>query len=272
MLGAIIGDIVGSRFEFNNTKDRNFEFLCDECHITDDSAMTIAVMQTMLEADGLDEAAYKEAVIKNFKKFWLLDDEGDYGLGFTEWLKSDDHQPYNSYGNGALMRVSPCALSKNRAAVTKWTTEVSHNHTFALNWAEFLTKAIWYIRNDARNSITDAKRILGVLYRETFESENRLSYYPDDNWNNVVRPGEFDETCQGIMPLVVQAILTSDSFTEAIRSAVVLGGDTDTIACVTGALADAVFGVPESVRRAIFSYIPDSMRGTVRKFTKKYHC
>lgn len=267
MLGAIIGDIVGSRFEFDNTHTKDFEFFHPNCHITDDSAMTIAVMSALLTGDLQDEASFKRTVIECYKKFWMLDPDGDYGLGFSEWLESDDPQPYNSYGNGACMRISPVAVldGGTRAKVARWATEVSHNHPIALSWVELFTTTLSMVKG--MDVATGKAYIRNALECTTNESHSSRYYV---NGVAEVYPGVFDETVQGTVPLAMCAVLEAEDFEDAIRTAVSYGGDSDTIAAIAGALAECVFGIPESIKRACLKYIPVTMVSTVVKFNRKY--
>lgn len=268
MLGAIIGDIVGSRFEFNNTHTKDFEFFHPDCHITDDSAMTIAVMSALLNGDLQDEASFKKTVIECYKKFWMLDPDGDYGLGFSEWLESDDPQPYNSYGNGACMRISPVAVLDNaelRTNVARWATEVSHNHPVALAWVALFTTALSMVKN---MDVDAGKAHIRAALEFTTTDDYCSIYYPDGVAE--VHPGEFDETVQGTVPLAMRAVLEAKDFEDAVRTAVSYGGDSDTIAAIAGALAECVFGIPESIKRACLKYIPVTMVSTVAKFNRTY--
>ena len=267
MLGAIIGDIVGSRFEFNNTHDADFEFFHNDCKVTDDSVMTVAVMAAMLEGSLDAETKYKANVIKQFKQFYALFPNSGYGLGFKDCLGSDEPKPYNSFGNGACMRVSPVAVlvDTERKAVTKWTTEVSHNHPLALAWTEFLTSAIAIVKT---MSITDAKAYLTNALEDTFTADNIDKYYL--NGTPDICPGLFDETCQGVMPIAVRAVIEADDFETAIRNAVKYGGDSDTIACITGSLAEAVFGISASTRRAVTRFIPAELMSVIREFYREF--
>lgn len=265
MLGAIIGDVVGSRFEFDNTNSTDFEFFHPDCRATDDSAMTVAVMATMLEANLHNEKDYKRALIANFKKFYKLCPDGDYGLGFVDWLTTEHPQPYNSYGNGACMRVSPCSYIKDsltRQTVARWTTEVSHNHPYAVHWAVWLTETIARVR-----SVTPGKRLAAIFTNFQLTQIDFQLYRP---YGFEPTKGEFDETCQGTVPLAVEAVLGASDYEDAIRRAVSFGGDSDTLACITGALAQAAFGLPTAIRRKATAYIPNYMREVIKEFERKY--
>lgn len=267
MLGAIIGDIAGSRFEFNNTDTKDFELFHPDCHITDDSAMTIAVMSAILTGDLQNEVSFKKTVIECYKKFWMLDPDGDYGLGFSEWLESDDPQPYNSYGNGACMRISPVAVLNDgvRTKVARWATEVSHNHPIALSWVELYVTTLSTVKG---MSVGEGKSYIRNALKHTTTDARNSEYYVDGVAE--VHPGEFDETVQGTVPLAVRAVLEAEDFEDAVKTAISYGGDSDTIAAIAGALAECVFGIPESIKRACLKYIPVTMVSTVVKFNRKY--
>lgn len=271
MYGAIIGDIVGSRFEFNNTHDRDFEFFHKDCHVTDDSAMTLAVMKALVTGNLDDEEEFKKTVIASFKELYALIPDGDYGMRFWDWLEEENPKPYNSLGNGAVMRISPCSAvdPERRAAVTAWVTSVSHNHPIAMVWADKLTEMISTVRGMSK--VADAKEYLQNELEKTV-AEPQKYYKSDSGVADVVRPGTFDETTQGIMPLAITAVLLADDFEDAIRWAVAMGGDSDTIAAVAGSIAEAVFGIPTSIVRAAVGYIPVEGRTIIRQFKKKYNC
>lgn len=267
MLGAIIGDIVGSRFEFNNTDNKDFEFFHRDCKVTDDSVMTVAVMESMLDGHFDDEQQFKADVIRNFKTFYKEFPDGGYGPGFKQWLNSDNPQPYESFGNGACMRISPVSilLGEARVNATRWATEVSHNHPLALAWAEYLTTAIARVKG---LSVEAGKEYLKSSLAQTYSEENRFKYYL--NGIAEVCPGEFDESCQGVMPIAVKAVLDAEDFEDAIRNAVAYGGDSDTIACIAGALAEALFGITAGTRRAVQAFLPAGLSNTISRFYSKF--
>lgn len=269
MFGAIIGDIVGSRFELHNIHTKDFEFFHTDCRITDKSAMTIAVMETILKSDLDDEPVFKRDLIQNFKRFYTLYPDGGSGHGFLKWPESDDPQPYNSFGSGVCICVSPCGVLGSRCEkVTRWTTEVSHNHPYALRWAAFLTDSIDHIWHKCRQE-DDAKAFLRFALERTQSPEQRAFYYPGAI-GDAVRPGVFDAACQEVMPLAVQAVLDAEDFEDAIRNAVLYGRDSDTIAAIAGSLAEVVFGISVSTLRKVSGYIPIEMISTVRKFDRTY--
>lgn len=267
MLGAIIGDIAGSRFEFNNIHTKDFEFFHPDCQITDDSAMTIALMAAILEGDMQNEMSFKKTVIDCYKRFWTLYPQGGYGLGFWEWLESDDPQPYHSYGNGACMRISPAAVLDEgvRERVAKWATEVSHNHPISLAWVNLFVTAVSMVKDMPAD---DGKQYLRNILQYTLSDEHSAEFYVDGIAK--VHPGVFDETVQGTMPIAIKAVLEAEDFEDTVRTAISYGGDSDTIAAIAGAIAESVFGIPQSIKRACLRYIPVTMVSTVAKFHHRY--
>jgi ADP-ribosylglycohydrolase len=242
MLGAIIGDIVGSRFEFEGFKSKEFELFTDESTFTDDTVMTIAVASTLLA--GSDPASTL--------RIWggKYPDRG-YGGMFDGWLKLQIIEAYNSYGNGAAMRVSPAAwlstdLSSAHYMAIK-VTEVTHNHPEGIKGALATATAIW-------------------LAREGWTQENiRLRVSADFGYDmsrsvDEIRPDyDFDVTCQGSVPEALICAFEATSYEDAIRNAVSLGGDSDTQACIAGGLAEALFGVPDDIIVRAYQYLPDEM-------------
>lgn len=267
MLGAIIGDIVGSRFEFNNVHTKNFEFFHEDCHITDDSAMTIAVMYAIINSDTQNEQSFKPTVINAYKKFWILDPDGDYGMNFSEWLNTDNPEPYFSLGNGACMRISPVSVLRdnNRTTVAKWATEVSHNHPIAISWVNLYVNLLSEIKSMTAEA---GKACIKQALKYTISDEHKTEFYI--NGIAEVNPGEFDETVSGTMPIAMKAVIDAEDFEDAVRSAVAYGGDSETIASIAGALAEAVFGIPNTIKRACLKYIPVTMISTIQKFNKQF--
>lgn len=249
MLGAIIGDIVGSRFERQNRKSKTFELFNSNCHITDDTIMTLAVAEAcdnVINFDLTDSAAKSE--FKNIMVRWGKDHPSyGYGKGFLEWL--DNPVPYNSFGNGAIMRVSPIAWKFDTLdKVEKYaqlSAEVSHNHPSAIAGAVAIAGAIW-----AARKTKDKKQVKDYIE----------SFGYDILKIDVIRPTyEFDCSCDGTIPVAVAAYLESKNFEDAIRNAISVGGDSDTIAAVTGALAEAEYGIPEEFKRKARHYVGSNL-------------
>ncbi len=260
MLGAIIGDIVGSRFEWDNIKKKDFALFTGACFATDDSIMTVAVAKAILESEGNPDRLGPLAVQ------WMQTvgrpyPNCGYGGRFYGWMYSDEPQPYNSYGNGAAMRVSPCgfaAASLDEALdLARRVTEVTHNHPEGLKGAAATTAAIWL-----------AKSGEGIpAIRDHIEAV----YYPLDFKLDEIRPGyRFNESCQGTVPQAIAAFLESVSFEDAIRNAISLGGDSDTLAAITGGIAQAYYGIPDQIRARAITYLDANLLGILNDFEGKY--
>lgn len=256
MIGAIIGDIAGSRFEFNNTNDYNFEFFHKDCSYTDDTICTVAVADAILRGSDFGETIRE----------WCLrypNPMGAYGGSFNAWLHSSNPQPYNSWGNGAAMRVSPCGWAFKDEAQTLRAALASaaptHNHIEGLIGASTVARAIFKLRTMSYPSFCD-----GEIY-DFVES----TY--GENWSkDVPARGVFDETCRGCVPLAFFICHQSNSFEDAIRNAVWHGGDSDTLAAIVGSLAEARWGIPESMQVKALEYLPEEMKPVIFNFYDTY--
>ncbi len=236
MYGAIIGDIVGSRFELRNIDTKDFTFFHPTCRCTDDSIMTLAVYDALIVCDGVYDNLSAHTV-RSMQTFGRQNPHAGYGRGFRRWLFSTDPQPYNSYGNGAAMRVSPCGwfgrtLDEVKELSYKVTC-VTHNQPEGLKGAEATAVAVFLARTGhSMASIREAMR----------------NYYALDFTLESIRPSyRFDVTCQGTLPCALAAFFESTSFEDAIRNAVSIGGDSDTLAAIAGAIAEAYWGVPDDM-------------------------
>ena len=274
MLGAIIGDIVGSRFEFNNHRSKDFALFGEGCFATDDSIMTLAVAKAIMETEneyvaGQALSASREGIgsgnnmDSDFKRLLgertvqFMQEIGrpypdcGYGGMFARWMYSDHPQPYNSFGNGAAMRISPVGFAaRTEAEVRNWSeaiTAVTHNHPEGIKGAEATAMAIFMARQ-------------GSLKSEIRERIVR-DYYPLDFTIDQIRPTyRFNETCQETVPQAIECFLESESFEDAIRTAISLGGDSDTIAAITGAIAEAYYGVPQEILELALPYLDERLR------------
>ena len=233
LFGAIIGDIVGSRFEWDNYKCKDFEFVTNECHPTDDSCMTLAVAEaiTICYQKG-DFSGLEKLAIKKMREIGRIYPNAGYGSHFGKWLKSSKPYPYNSYGNGAAMRVSACGWAakdlETAIELSRRVTGVTHNHSEGLKGAEATTVCIFMARQ-------------GKSIKEIRDYVDK-HYYPMNFTLDEIRPTyEFNETCQETVPQAIMAFLESISFVDAIRNAVSIGGDSDTVAAITGSIAEAYY-------------------------------
>ena len=260
MLGAVIGDIVGSRFEWNNTKSKDFELFTPECRYTDDSVMTLAVAKAVLDSEGRREELGAEAVrtMQAFGRRWA---RGCYGGSFSRWLMSDQPRPYGSWGNGSAMRVSACAWAADSLEealdMAKRVTEVTHDHPEGIRGAQAVTAAIWLARNGAGKA----------EIRQHIEA----TYYRLDFTLDAIRPAyRFDVSCQGSVPQAIEAFLEAESFEDAVRNAISLGGDSDTIGAIAGSIAEAFYGIPQALRERALAYLDSELQDVVREFEASY--
>ena len=260
MLGAIIGDIVGSRFEWNNNRSKEFEFLTYKCFATDDSVMSLALAQAILVSKpdysdlGKNAVECMQAVGRNYP-------DCGYGVAFRDWVFSDNPQPYNSYGNGAAMRVSAAGFaaqsSEEAKLISKKVTEVTHNHPEGIKGAEATAVAIYM-----------AKTGCSMLEIRDYIDAN---YYPMNFTLDQIRTTyEFNETCQDTVPQALMAFFESTGFEDAIRNAISIGGDSDTIAAICGGVAEAYYGIPTDIRKHALTFLDKRMLQILVAFENKY--
>ena len=261
MLGAIIGDIVGSRFEFDNIKTKEFELFTPECFFTDDSVMSLAVAKAII-VSKCDYSHLSDTSIKYMQSIGRNYPNCGYGGSFYHWLfHYDNPKPYNSYGNGAAMRVSACGWAANTIeeaiALSEKVTEISHNHNEGLIGAEATTVAI-FMACQGKNVEEIRKHIDKNYYALDFTiDEIRNDYH-------------FNETCQGTVPQAIMAFLESTNFEDAIRNAISIGGDSDTLAAITGSIAEAYYGIPNTIREKALAYLDKPLRQILLDFEMIY--
>lgn len=247
MLGAIIGDVVGSIYEFDNIRTKNFDFITQECTFTDDTIMTVAIANALM--NDLD-------VEKEVKRMGLKY-PSSYGISFSSWLKGYIKGPYNSFGNGSAMRVSPCGWLGNNEekvkALSKKVTEITHNHPEGIKGAEVVAMCIYYARKG---------------YSKEFIKNYAEKYYKlDFTYEELVKNYSFNETCQESVPQAIYCFLISNDFEDAIRTVISIGGDSDTIAAITGSIAEAFYKkIDESVVKEILTKLPDDMKTVLKQF------
>lgn len=259
MLGAIIGDLVGSRFEKNNHLSKDFQFLHHTCHVTDDTVTTLAISQALMACDGDWERLAEESIYW-LKAYGHLYPDCGFGRNFRKWLTTDDTKPYNSYGNGAAMRVCSCAAVasslEEARRLAHIVTAVTHNHPEGIKGAEAIATAIYLARTGA-NKATIRKAM--------------CAYYPLNFTLDSIRGDyKFDVTCQGSVPQAIVAFLESTDYVDAIRNAISIGGDSDTIATMTGSIAEAFFEIPEALTSQVFDLLPPQIQQVVDIFEQKY--
>jgi ADP-ribosylglycohydrolase len=254
MIGAIAGDIIGSVYEWNNIKTKDFALFSDQCFFTDDSILTIALADSILQ---------NTPYVDNLKKFYHWYPNGGYGGRFHQWARSKNPKPYNSWGNGAAMRISPVGYAYNKLNTVlqkaKEFTEVTHNHPEGIKGGQATAAAIFLARTG--KSKTDIKEFIEAKF------EYDLSKHVDE-----IRPTyTFDVSSQGTVPQAIRAFIDSLDFEDALRTAVSLGGDTDTLACITGGIAQAFYkGVPESIQSKVYTILDERLGKITEEFMKQY--
>lgn len=258
MIGAIIGDIVGSRFEWNNYRAKDFELFTDECFATDDSIMTLAIGKALMSSKA-DWSDLAEQAVRCMQEIGRPYPNCGYGGRFWDWMYSNHPQPYDSFGNGAAMRISACGLLakslEEAKFLSKTVTEVTHNHPEGIKGAEATTVAIYMARTgstiDTIREVIDRK-----YYPMNFTLEEIRNTY------------QFNETCQNTVPQALMAFFESNSFEDAIRNAISVGGDSDTLAAITGGVAEAYYTVPEELRCKALSYLDKRLLAIYKKYTQ----
>ena len=276
MLGAIIGDIAGSKYEFNNTFDYDFEMFGEGCDFTDDTICTVAVADAILNG-----RSYQESLLDWCRRY--PSPKGAYGGRFAGWIHSLDPQSYNSFGNGSAMRVSPVAwlfddLSQVLEEAEK-TALPTHNHPEGIKGAKAVAHAIWHFRKSrfSEESKDSENEETKGLKNENAKDENETiqgfmsiarSYYEDFD-TRVYPKGKFDETCMDAVPLSFYLLSQASSFEDAIRLAISHGGDSDTIGAIVGSIAEARFGIPQEIKDRAMEYLPDEMQDVLKQFAGK---
>ncbi len=254
MVGAIVGDIVGSRFEFNNTNKLDFEFFTPECGFTDDTICTVAVADAILK-----NTSFKKSIHDWCNKYPYP--KGGYGGSFARWVHSANPQPYGSFGNGSAMRVSACGWLPTKEAVLKnarLSAACTHNHPEGIKGAECVAECIFLARKDKDKS-TIRKMIT-----------DHYHYDMTPSCDEIRNTNTFNETCQVTIPQAIVCFLESTDFESAIRLAVSIGGDSDTIAAITGSIAEAYYGVPAQIKNQAMRYLDAEMINIITKFEEKY--
>ena len=255
MLGAIIGDIAGSIYERYSIKTKDFPFFGDSCCLTDDSVCTIAVADTLLH--HLPPA-------ETMQKWCRRYPDAGYGGNFGMWIYADPPEPYNSYGNGAAMRVSPAAfLNRDNLdaalSISDKVTEITHNHPEGMKGARATTHVIW-LAFQGENA-ADIRQVI------TSEYGYDLTQTVDE-----IRPDySFDLTCQGSVPQAITCALESESFEDAVRNAISLGGDSDTLAAIAGPIAEAMHGIPDELKAQAESHYLTDASDILEVIQEMYH-
>ena len=266
MIGAIIGDVVGSIYEYNNVKTKDFVMFSNKHRFTDDTVITVAVASALLEFDGIDEIL--DDTVEDFQK--LLVEKmvfygrkhilAGYGNRFFRWMVKTDHKPYQSFGNGSAMRVSPVAWYATTLDQALWlaekSAEVTHDHPDGIKGAVATAGAIFLARTGA--SKQEIRKFVEQYYTIDFTLKDIRSTY------------KYDTTCQGCIPQAMQAFFESNSFEDAIRNVISIGGDSDTIGAITGSVAEAYYGADQEMKNQALSYLTDDLLEVVNMFEVKF--
>lgn len=258
MYGAIIGDIVGSRFEHSGSKQIDFQWLTSNCRFTDDTVMTVAIAEALLNVDSnASNDEIKLACIESMHKWGNKYPNAGYGGHFLGWILNKDYEPYNSWGNGSAMRVSSVGWLYNTIErtreVARLTAWVTHNHPEGIKGAEAIASAIFLARNGSTKD--DIKKYI----------ENEFNYDLDKSINNIRPSYRFDVSCQGSVPESIIAFLEGESYRDAVRLAVSLGGDTDTQGAMAGSIAEAYYGITNEDIELCRGYLPEDIRQVLDK-------
>lgn len=254
MIGAIAGDIVGSLYEWDNIKTKDFPLFGDRCFFTDDSILTVALADTLMTGTPYE---------RNLRTYYRWYPDGGYGGRFCGWAQSDHSAPYNSWGNGAAMRISPVGFAFDDLATVLEKAEeftvVTHNHPEGIKGGQSVAAAIFLARaGETKDGIREyVERQFGY----------DLSRHVDE-----IRPAySFDESAPGTVPQAIRAFLDSTDYEDAIRTAISLGGDSDTIACITGGIAQGFYhGVPLPIQEKVYSILDDRLASITRRFMARF--
>ena len=260
MLGAIIGDIAGSRFEWKPVKTKDFPLFDKGCRPTDDSVMTLAIGKAFL-ISRKDHSDLKENVIRCMQELGRKYPRAGYGGRFSDWIVSPDPKPYNSWGNGSAMRVSPCgyvaASLEEAEELAAEVSVVTHNHPEGIKGAKATAAAIFLAR--CKYSADEIK---------TYIKEN---YYDIHFTLDDIRPGySFDVSCHGSVPQSLESFFESESYEDAIRNAISLGGDSDTMAAIAGSIAEAYYGIPDELKETARIYLDNTQLEILDAFTETF--
>jgi ADP-ribosylglycohydrolase len=254
MIGAIAGDIIGSVHEYRGTKTTNFVLFDPDCSFTDDTVLTVAVADCLLNG---------KPYVGAFHEYFRLYSRAGYGTSFYEWAATRRTEPYNSFGNGSAMRVGPVGWAFETLdevlAEAKRSAEVTHSHPEGIKGAQATAAAIFLARQ-------------GTSKQEIRTSIEHMTAYDLSQSLAEIRPAYgFNETCQRTVPQALIAFLESENYEDAVRKAISLGGDADTLACITGSIAEAFYGgVPEPIAQRALELLNPHLRTVVMDFSQRY--
>ncbi|MCA1765537.1 MAG: ADP-ribosylglycohydrolase family protein [Desulfobulbaceae bacterium] len=254
MIGAIAGDIIGSVYEGSGFKGRDFPLFAGNCRFTDDTVLTVAVAAKLL---------YGGSYLDRFREYFHAYPRAGYGGSFIRWAASGERRPYNSWGNGSAMRVSPvgfagASLDEVRAEARE-SAAVTHNHPEGIRGAQATAVAVYLARTGRKKPEIKA------------HIEQKFGYDLGGRLDEIRKWYRFDVSCQGSVPQSIIAFLEADCYEDAIRNAISLGGDADTMACISGGIAEAYYGgVPDTIRVQALTRLDERLRDVVEEFSARY--
>ena len=254
MLGAIAGDIIGSIYEINNIKTKEFELLTEDCFFTDDTILTVALADAIL-----NDRDYGVVM----REYYLRYPNAGYGGSFHQWALDSEMGPYNSWGNGSAMRTSPVGYAfddlDSVIEMAGHYASFTHNHPEGIKGAQSVSSAIFLARNGA------TKQEIKEMIIDKFDYH--LSFSLDE-----IRPSyRFDVSCKGTVPQAIVSFLESENYEDAIRNAISIGGDSDTLACITGSIAEAYYSeVPQRISRKALAILDDRLSSVLKQFYEKF--
>jgi ADP-ribosylglycohydrolase len=256
MLGAIAGDIIGSVYEARPIKTARFPLFHPLCRFTDDTVLTVALADSLLH-----DLPFVDLMKSYYRKY----PRAGYGGAFHQWALSDCSDPYNSWGNGSAMRVSPVGFAfdtlEDVLDRAKRSAEVTHDHPEGIRGAQAVASAVFLARTGGTK-----EQIKGYV-------EEAFGYDLDRTLDEIRPRYQFEVSCQNSVPQSIRAFLESDDFEDAVRKAISLGGDSDTMACIAGGIAQAFYGgVPEAIRDRVYTILDDHLGGVTREFTQAFRC
>jgi ADP-ribosylglycohydrolase len=256
MLGAIAGDVIGSIYEHVNIKTTDFPLFHEHCRFTDDTVLTVALADSLL---------HDKPYVDLLKRYYRAYPHAGYGGMFHRWAQSEDSQPYNSFGNGSAMRVSPVGFAfgtlEEVLGQAKRSAEVTHDHPEGIKGAQAVASAVFLARTGR-----DKDHIRAYV-------ETSFGYDLGTPLDQIRETYEFDVSCQGSVPQALRAFLESEDFEDAIRRAISIGGDSDTIACMAGGIAQAFYGgVPEEIAHRVYERLDEPLAEVIRKFDEVFGC
>lgn len=253
MIGSIAGDIIGSIYEFENIKTTRFPLFQDSCFFTDDTVLSVALAESILTGENYENL---------MRDYYLIYPNAGYGGKFRKWATGEIQGAYNSWGNGAAMRISPVGWAYDDLdTVLKKAEEftvITHDHPEGIKGAKAVASAIWLARKGHSKSYT--KMFVSIQFG-----------YDLSRTCNDIRPEyTFNESCQGTVPEAITAFLEGSDFESCVRLAVSLGGDTDTLACITGSIAEAFYGIPTHIADKAMEFLDDELKAVTVAFMNKY--